>query len=60
MTSLSVFVTGSVEAANDVVQETFVRALDAKIKRTTGTVIGFLATNTSCKKELVRDSGLNY
>lgn len=44
LTALALFVTGSVEAANDVVQETFVRALDAKIKQTTGTVIGFLAT----------------
>ena len=44
LTALALFITGSAATANDVVQETFVRALEAKIKRTTGTVMGYLAT----------------
>jgi RNA polymerase sigma-70 factor (ECF subfamily) len=42
--ALALFITGSATAADDVVQETFVRALGAKIKHTTGTVQGFLGT----------------
>jgi RNA polymerase sigma-70 factor, ECF subfamily len=42
--ALALLITGSATAADDVVQETFVRALGAKIKRTTGTVQGFLGT----------------
>ena len=37
-------ITGSAAAADDVVQETFVRALDARLKNTKGTVQGFLGT----------------
>ena len=42
LTALALFITGSAAAADDVVQETFVRALRAKIKSVTGTVQGFL------------------
>jgi RNA polymerase sigma-70 factor (ECF subfamily) len=42
--ALALFITGSATAADDVVQETFVRALGAKIKHSTGTVQGFLGT----------------
>jgi RNA polymerase sigma-70 factor (ECF subfamily) len=44
MTALALMITGSAAAADDVVQETFVRALRAKIKSYTGTVQGFLNT----------------
>jgi RNA polymerase sigma-70 factor (ECF subfamily) len=42
--ALALVITGSPAAAADVVQETFIRALDAKLKNTTGTVQGFLGT----------------
>ncbi len=44
LTALALLITGSAAAADDVVQETFVRALVAKLKNTTGTVQGFLGT----------------
>lgn len=44
LTALALLVTGSVSAADDIVQETFLRAIKAKIKRHTGTVSGFLGT----------------
>lgn len=44
LTALALFITGSAAAADDVVQETFVRALRARTKRVTGTVQGFLGT----------------
>ena len=44
LTALALFITGSAASANDVVQDTFMRAFKAKINRTTGTVSGFLAT----------------
>jgi len=44
LAALALFVTGSAEATDDVVQETFVRALRARISRNTGTVRGFLGT----------------
>jgi RNA polymerase sigma-70 factor (ECF subfamily) len=44
LTALALFITGSAAAADDVVQETFVRALRAKTKSVTGTVQGFLGT----------------
>ena len=44
LTALALLITGSAAAANDVVQDTFVRALVAKLKNTTGTVQGFLGT----------------
>jgi RNA polymerase sigma-70 factor (ECF subfamily) len=44
LTALALFITGSATAANDVVQETFVRAMGAKIRQYTGTVNGFLGT----------------
>ena len=42
--ALAILITGSPAAAEDVVQETFIRALDAKLKNTKGTVQGYLAT----------------
>ena len=44
LTALALLITGSGDAAEDVVQETFVRALSATIKNTSGTVHGFLGT----------------
>ncbi len=44
LTALALLITGSAPAADDVVQETFVRALEARIKQFTGSVQGFLAT----------------
>jgi len=44
LAALALFVTGSAAAADDVVQETFVRALGARIQHTSGTVRGFLGT----------------
>jgi RNA polymerase sigma-70 factor, ECF subfamily len=44
LAALALLITGSAAAADDVVQETFVRALGAKLKNTTGTVQGFLGT----------------
>jgi len=42
--ALALFITGSAIAADDVVQETFVRALGVKMRDTAGTVQGFLST----------------
>lgn len=42
--ALAFFLTGSAPAAEDVVQETFVRAISARVRRYTGTVNGFLGT----------------
>ena len=42
--ALALLITGSPSATDDVVQETFVRAFDARIKNTSGTVSGFLGT----------------
>jgi RNA polymerase sigma-70 factor (ECF subfamily) len=42
--ALALLITGSKTAAEDVVQETFARALEAKLKNTSGTVLGFLST----------------
>ena len=44
LTALALFITGSATAAQDVVQETFVRAIRARISNYTGTVRGFLGT----------------
>jgi len=44
LTALALLITGSGAAAEDVVQETFVRALSGTIKNTSGTVNGFLGT----------------
>lgn len=44
--ALALLITGSAIAADDVVQETFIRAQGAKIKDTAGTVQGFLGTIT--------------
>lgn len=44
LVALALFVTGSAAAANDVAQETFLRALNARIKNERGTVRGFLGT----------------
>lgn len=44
LTALALLITGSTAAAADVVQETFVRALRAKLRNTGGTVTGFLGT----------------
>ena len=38
--ALALLITGCAAAADDVVQETFVRALDARLKNTEGTVQG--------------------
>jgi len=42
--ALAMFIVGSPEVADDVVQETFVRALGATIKDNRGTVQGYLGT----------------
>lgn len=42
--ALALFITGSVVSAEDIVQETFVRAFRARTRHTTGTVGGFLGT----------------
>jgi RNA polymerase sigma-70 factor (ECF subfamily) len=42
--SLALLITGSAAAADDIVQETFVRALRARIRHRTGTVQGFMGT----------------
>ncbi len=42
--SLALLITGSSAAAEDIVQETFIRAFRAKIKNNTGTVQGLLST----------------
>jgi len=44
LTAIALLVTGSVSAAEDVVQETFLRAIRTKIKHRRGTVNGFLGT----------------
>jgi RNA polymerase sigma-70 factor (ECF subfamily) len=44
LAALALFVTGSTAAADEVVQETFVRAVRARIRDTSGTVRGFLGT----------------
>lgn len=42
--ALAILVTGSPAAAKDIVQETFIRAINVKLKNTAGTVQGYLAT----------------
>jgi RNA polymerase sigma-70 factor (ECF subfamily) len=42
--ALALLITGCSVAADDVVQETFVRALNARLRDTSGTVQGFLGT----------------
>jgi RNA polymerase sigma-70 factor (ECF subfamily) len=42
--ALALLITGCASAADDVVQETFVRAFNARLKNTEGTVQGFLGT----------------
>lgn len=44
LTVLALMVTGSVSTAEDIVQETFLRAIKAKMKCYSGTVSGFLGT----------------
>jgi RNA polymerase sigma-70 factor, ECF subfamily len=44
LTALALLVTGSVSAAEDIVQETFLRAIRTKIKHHSGSVSGFLGT----------------
>ena len=44
LNAMALMITGNAAAADDVVQETFVRAFRASIKRCTGTVNGFLGT----------------
>jgi len=44
LAALALFITGSAAAADDVVQETFVRALGARIKDFAGSVQGYLGT----------------
>lgn len=44
LTTLALFITGSASAAEDVAQETFVRAISTNVRRFTGTVSGFLGT----------------
>jgi RNA polymerase sigma-70 factor (ECF subfamily) len=44
LTTLALLITGSVSAAEDVVQETFFRALNTRVRHHEGTVSGFLGT----------------
>lgn len=44
LSALALLITGSGMAADDVVQETFVRAMNAQIRDASGTVHGFLGT----------------
>lgn len=44
LAAIALFITGSATAADDVVQETFVRALGARIKNFAGSVQGYLGT----------------
>ncbi len=44
LAGLALLITGSAAAADDVVQETFIRALRARLKNCAGTVGGFLGT----------------
>jgi len=44
LAALALFITGSADAASDVAEETFLRALNATIKNESGTVRGFLGT----------------
>ncbi len=44
LAALALLITGSAAVADDIVQETFVRALGAKIRNRSGTVRGFLGT----------------
>jgi RNA polymerase sigma-70 factor (ECF subfamily) len=44
LAALAFFITRSIDAADDVVQETFVRALGARVSHSDGTVQGFLST----------------
>jgi len=44
LTALALMITRSATSAEDVVQETFVRALTAQVSNTSGTVHGFLGT----------------
>jgi RNA polymerase sigma-70 factor (ECF subfamily) len=44
LAALALFVTGSTEHVDDIVQETFVRAFVAKLRNHSGTVTGYLGT----------------
>jgi RNA polymerase sigma-70 factor (ECF subfamily) len=44
LAALALLITGSGTVADDVVQETFVRAMSARLKNTSGTVHGLLGT----------------
>ena len=46
LTTLALLITGSVATAEDIVQETFVRAANSDLKHTNGTVSGYLGTIT--------------
>jgi RNA polymerase sigma-70 factor (ECF subfamily) len=44
LAALALLITGSAASADDIVQETFVRAYDARIRNRSGSVSGFLGT----------------
>ncbi len=44
LSALALLITGSAAAADDIVQETFVKAMAAKVRNSNGTVQGYLGT----------------